>query len=382
MMLPRLRFVHLPSILWDPPGDDASLDAREFYQCIRDARDIEARLLTSPDREADRRRYSAACRRIEETAALLNGATTATPVGAEYLQLIGRLVETRNADSRLAATFFAPGEVARLRAAIEPTGVEGIGDALAVLNRAHAYGDGIVILTEAYADVAPAPLASSEPSVEVRVPVPAAAEEGPASAEESRTLLDALRRHIAAALPHGSDDRVPLGAFPDAAITRVLHEAVYAAGEAAMVVPVYTDGSRGAPFPVRCRPSPPRPPDGGMRLRVALVSMRHLELDAHVDSAWFRNRDVSTARSAGETEALCAEITATRLRQLRAAVPAGMSLTITIYQTGLPQAVIGFYRGVVAALQGAGWPPGTLAVVPMFYQPWIEARYASGRAWT
>jgi hypothetical protein len=136
---------------------------------------------------------------------------------------------------------------------------------------------------------------------------------------------------------------------------------------------VYADGSEAAPFPV-CRLSGRIPQAGGRVLRIALMSMRHLDLDRVVDMAWYRNREVSKPRTLADSDAFCFAYSLAELKKLSAL---GGAVTIHMYHTGFEPACLGFYRAVAAALSadqayGAGWavrlPPGWLTVMPHYFK--------------
>jgi hypothetical protein len=121
---------------------------------------------------------------------------------------------------------------------------------------------------------------------------------------------------------------------------------------------VYQDGSEAAPFPLRCLALSEEVP-GGDVLRLALISMRHNEMDDAVDGCLLRNRIVSRVRPAAETDQLAYVLAAQRLRAL-----AGKGLAVELYQTGFQPAVIGFYRALVDQLREA---PGSVALLPRFH---------------
>jgi hypothetical protein len=133
---------------------------------------------------------------------------------------------------------------------------------------------------------------------------------------------------------------------------------------------VYQDGSEALPFPLRCLTLENQAPKEHV-LRLALISMRHNDMDDAVDGCLLRNRLVSRVRPAAETDHLAYSATRQRLQEL-----AGRGMTIELFQTGFQPAVIGFYRALVEQLRQA---PGSVAVSPRFHihdsifrlgQPW------------
>lgn len=158
-------------------------------------------------------------------------------------------------------------------------------------------------------------------------------------------------------------------------LTEALRRAVQAEpGRAPVELPVvYRDGSNGPKFPLRqLKMSDVSPPSTWRTLRFTLMSIRHVEMDALVDGAWFRNSKISRPRPAGLTDELAFEISIRQLRETCSAVP----VVIHMYQTGFEPAVIGFYRAVVVFLMAK---PGTVAVVPHYYQG--KGSFAQGNVW-
>lgn len=135
---------------------------------------------------------------------------------------------------------------------------------------------------------------------------------------------------------------------------------------------VYRDGSKGAPFPLRALAMTERIPEGWRTFRFALMSIRHVEMDAKVDGAWLRNTTVSRKRPAGFTDQVVYDISRRQLQRLASGGPA----LIYMYQTGLETAIIGFYRALAHQLLDK---PGSIAVVPCFYQS--QGPFLKGTLW-
>jgi hypothetical protein len=263
----------------------------------------------------------------------------------------------------------------------------------------------------------PGPLASvveewgrSGVAVELRLPFDVGAagpteEVGPAARPASvwqaegdvvgnRAIEQRFRRQLKVLVTRGPDAGEPSrdGAINPSGvhnrvITQVLREFVAGAPATRLDVPiVYRDGSEAAnPFPLSCLELGDELPDRvDQELHLALLSIRHTEMDPVVDGAWLRNAEVSRPRPAALTDDFVYE---TSLTQLRALSDEGRrSLALHIYQTGLETAVVGFYRAVVAFQLEH---PGSLSVVPMFFASAKsragveeEARFEPGRPWT
>lgn len=372
----RYRLAVLPLSVWSGP-DAADPIQTELSVCIGDARAALERLPSSPDPQGDRRRYASICRRIETLGMLL-----ATPQHVAESELFQVLISSAGASQAIAAGPIVTPDATASAARQLQLAFGAQGDSLVdFMTTVAEAGAGLVVIAEPFLGASRELPPGAEPSPRAVSPCSAEGVEAAGTLAEARTLRQALRQHLDTALAR-PDARVPLGLFPDAVITQELHRAVYRAPRSTVgsITPVFSDGSVGVPFPVACRePVEPRP--ATIELRAALISVRHLELDGRVDFAWFRNHDVSVPRTAAETEAFCCKTTKQYLRELRAATAEDAVLQITIYQTGLPQAVVGFYRGLLETLREGVWSRSTFGVVPVFFEPWSEGRYRPGSAW-
>lgn len=171
-------------------------------------------------------------------------------------------------------------------------------------------------------------------------------------------------------------------------ITQTLYDFLEGTPETTVAVPVtYRDGSEAAnPFHLRSLPLsknlPTVPPD--LELHLALLSIRHTEMDPVVDGAWLRNAEVSRPRPAALTDDFVYEVSRTQLNYL--SENGKLSLLLHIYQTGLDTSVMGFYRAIVDHLLDH---PYSVSVVPMFFAsepsgPGLtsKARFRPGRPWS
>ncbi len=185
-------------------------------------------------------------------------------------------------------------------------------------------------------------------------------------------VAERFRTQLAEAIAEPGRDRAT-ALCPSGVHNRVLTEELrkQVIGTSAIAVPVlYRDGSRASTdFPLRClnlradlEPDDTVTSAGGIVLRLALLSIRHTELDAVVDGAWLRNADVSKARAAAQTDDYVHHAS---LKQLKALTQDGRRrVRIYLYQTGLETALVGLLRAVVEVLYDH---PGYLEVVPMFF---------------
>lgn len=167
--------------------------------------------------------------------------------------------------------------------------------------------------------------------------------------------------------------------------TEVLNEFVYARDDvsAASVGVLYADGSESDSFPVRCLPMYSKekirrlealPP-----LRVALISMRHLELDRVVDMAWFRNREASQSRTLAEADHYCYDLSLKQFEDLLMLSRRNDGAHVHLYHTGFEPAVVAFYRAFVNCLRQLPDEDREILVVPYYYRG--QRPYERGNPW-
>lgn len=355
---------------------------------VYDAEVAERRLLKGSNVDVERQRYTLFCAQMERWAAQIAGSgVPATTLGDDYLgaleQLTGlapNLTPAAAATARLAASFVPPEKLAEhtamFAALAERARVDdnpAIRTRLSFLHGLAAGGFGIIERQSAFqvgaAAIVPG-LACQEGQVE---PAPIAAS----------ATASGLAEEIHRGLLYG--EAVNFSNAPHPAITEALHHLAYdqpPAGRETIDV-VYSDGSQAEPLPVGVLQLP-SPEDllvfsEQTPLRVSLLSMRHLEMDAIVDMAWFLNQEASRPRSLAETEAFCCRRTLAQLDAMKR--PACLYL----YQTGLQPAVVGFCRALVAWLRSHRNGPPELLVVPQYYHEGNgndeNGGYRAGSAW-
>jgi hypothetical protein len=189
-----------------------------------------------------------------------------------------------------------------------------------------------------------------------------------------RLVLERFRAQLDSAIAEPGKDRVsalsPSGVH-NRVLTEVLREYVERQGKAHVSVPVvYRDGSRAsADFPFHCldlaaglSTDDEARAGGALILRLALLSIRHTEMDAVVDGAWLRNADVSKPRPAAQTDDYVYHQSVKQFDELTGG--GQQKVRLYIFQTGLETAVVGYFRAVVEFLARH---PGCLEVLPMFY---------------
>jgi hypothetical protein len=202
-----------------------------------------------------------------------------------------------------------------------------------------------------------------------------------------RAVEKRFRDQLAAALR----EQPPKPFYPTGISNRVLSDVLreyvhQPPGTELVEVPVeYRDGSRARhPFPLRSLPlldEPEEPHD--IFLKMALLSIRHTEMDHIVDGAWLRNAQISQPRPQAETDDLVYGISC---EQFKALTQDGKRrLKLELFQTGFEPANVGFYRAVTTHLLTY---PGSLSVIPQYYQeprtdrPSEKNDFIPGMPWT
>ena len=187
----------------------------------------------------------------------------------------------------------------------------------------------------------------------------------PTTAKGRRRMTERLTAEIEDALPVGG--KVNMSNQPHEVSTEILGQFVRAeTGQLpGRVRIIYADGSEAKAFPLRILPVATAPSlTDAAQIAVALMSMRHLELDPVVDWAWYRNKEVSQTRPLAESDEFCYQYSLKQLAELYAAY-SGRAVVLNMYHTGFDPAAIGFYRAVATTLmRRRGW----LRVVPHYFR--------------
>lgn len=200
------------------------------------------------------------------------------------------------------------------------------------------------------------------------------------TAKGRKKMAERFRISIEQSLPIGG--KVNLSDQPHEVGTEVLAEFLFAGGEhtAGHVRVIYADGSEARPFPLCALTKPSvtttpkiEPVEGVIELKLALMSMRHLELDPFVERAWYRNKEVSVTRPLAESDEFCFQYSMRELAELRD-VYNGHQVLIRMFHTGFEPAAVGFYRAVAVELKSRrGW----LRVLPHYYRG--GSRFETGK---
>ncbi len=397
----------LPGKYWNTEAahpDQA--DGGMVRRLIRELGDLRRRVAKGANLEAERMRYSACLTDLEGRLTRLGARSgTVNPEAIErsvqsgriagfdlpalYFDLLARAhmerVErqamlqpdtTTQAGSELGASVFPPGALgahaaeldrfATSRLLADQPALQQVARARAGLVRAvQRLGSGLVEIAEELdnGDVLPPP---PRPEAAERPWTPPAPIEPPqpTGAKGRRKMAERLANSIDAALPVGG--KINMQDQPHDINTEVLARFLFAQpGQAAgRIRIVYADGSEAKPFPLRTLAPPAAPAQDGVELSLALMSMRHLELDPFVERAWYRNKEVSQTRPLAESDEFCFRYSLAELEELRR-VYEGRPVLLRMYHTGFEPASVGFYRAVVTELQSRrGW----LRVLPHYYQ--------------
>lgn len=379
----------IPKEFWESQRDPAS-DISPF---VTDALAIERRLRKGVNLSNERARYHLCSRRIQEAASRISLQVDKVTLEENYFNVLHMLYSERPEEvvqSRLASCFFPPTEISKqindFRKLIRELGIEGREDVkkrLDFFEKALSQGAGIVeiadfrLSTGGEGSRERISLAGREPS-----------ETGPSgfegdddlSDEERRDFLEILKSRIQKALETAGE--VNFSNQPHSVISDALNDFVYKRSpddEEKEIRVIYMDGSEAEPFPVRCLTTPIESGTGEnmVVLKASLISMRHLEMDDKVDFAWFRNRMVSVSRPYAETDAYCTARTTELLKEMKDG-----EYHLSLYQTGLETAVIGFYRALVQELKERRKNPHAppLRVVPFYYVS-KDRTYRVGKSW-
>ncbi len=202
---------------------------------------------------------------------------------------------------------------------------------------------------------------------------------------KGKSYLQIARQNVLSAI-NGDKERVQALNFSNLRndiIAKVLHEFVY--GETVNLEKpteirvVYDDGSEARPFLLDCLK---QQSDSKMRkvrqqqpIKAGLISARHPEMDSIVDMYWYRNQEISQARTAAETD----EIAYQKSKEIFEQSRGEGAYRIFLYQTGFEPPLVAFYRALVEELLHRKKSGSKLEVVPFFFKG--RGNYKQGRPW-
>lgn len=415
----RFYLCAIPKKIWEEPILDA--DPRiDIVRFVNDALGCEKRIPKKVNLDNEYSRYVLCCQRIEQEIAksgkckivdqgskkfhsvLKSGSFPTIVLDSSYLGILS-LAQDNPCPERFGASFYPPDRIVQHKTAFNGwistnnlMGTTAAQQRLAFFQAAEVANCGVIEIQSCF--LLPSTdepvLVSASQSIVVEemhqdtssVDIPDFGTGVGASErfdqEHKKRMAANLRNQIRDALQNGEPVTFGNQASHDV-ITEVLNEFVFVPqGETPRPIKLrvaYADGSEATPFLLFClKPiTPTNEEDKLIPLRVALMSMRHLELDPEIDFCWFRNRDVSRTRTLAETDQFCFETT---LGQLRDSLDIG-DLVIQLYHTGFEPAVLGFYRGVVETLlnQRTGQAKSNLVIKPYYYRG--RDGYHAGLEW-
>lgn len=404
----------VPAFMWDA---DASLNETEtiLQGLIQDALAIERRIPKQVNLENERSRYVLCCAQIDRLTAqsavsistsdefyeaLRSGRFPAITIDESYLQLMVQ-ADLLEQDQQIVERYhfgrslFPPDQVIPHIEEFEKLANHLGGQRLDSIQRriaffrqlAGSYGCGVIELQEMV-------IGSSDTEQTIAVRTKPSAEQtalltSTAVIDEivQGSRRDAMEQRLRSQIVQAQVTQQVVNASnqPHDITTEVLHKFVYHASgvaEAALRL-VYADGSESIPFPICSLTAPDEdriakalmlPP-----LKIALISMRHLDLDRYVDMAWFRNREASQSRTLAEADRFCYDISRQKFEELEALARQQDGLHIHLYHTGFEPAVIAFYRALVETLQHGRTTGLNILVIPHYYR---GSTYERGHHWT
>lgn len=413
MMQSQILLCAIPGELWHQeyagPEPFSTLQA-----LIQDALDIERRLPKNVNIENERTRFTLCCQQIESIALQFASPFTS---GDEFYDLLKRqrfpsftidedylyllfhvelMEQSRKMaqDIRLGSSFFPPNDVLIHNTQFDLLAQEmGWQDRNAIQMRkaffqlAASVNCGVIEVQSALTSV------KSEVAVpslqDLNTPKPSAWVDS--SSVVAEVVQGSRREQMAQQLKHQiqqamqTDTIVNMSNQPHDITTDVLHDFVYVRGNEQLkgIRIVYADGSEAETFPLSCLP---RYSDQQLiqlgslfPLRIALISMRHLELDRLIDITWFRNRDASKSRTLAEADKFCYEYSRNQFMDLKNLARRTNGLQVHLYHTGFEPAVIAFYRAFVHSLLDMPINSRDILIVPHYYRG--DEEFERGRPW-
>jgi len=164
---------------------------------------------------------------------------------------------------------------------------------------------------------------------------------------------------------------VNVGSYHHPVLTEGLHHFIYSENINGKIGIIYEDNSQSKDYPIKhrmMRSALIDEAESKQPLRCALMSIRHMEMDAVVDIAWFNNRETSLK---GVPSSQIDEVCYKRSLELFLNLPKDHLNAIWIYQTGFQPPIISFYRALIEILE-RGSP--RVAVKPMIFQGYGQYR--------
>ncbi len=376
---------------------------------------IEKRLQKGANLQEERTRYCLVCSRIEAAAAILVAKNSSEiyweRLSAKYLEALAAVIQ-QSPDSaqthRIGAGFFPAGSAGAQEKAFrnlaQKAGVANQTDVkkrLSFLKKANRRNMHVVEIEDGFsikAVSAPEPgllktlFGSPQKQESEEEEDPQVYEQQFASQSvpdevtqtEGKTYLEIAREKVLTITGgRGGVQALNFSNLRNDIIAKLLHEFVY--GETGNldkpteIKVVYDDGSEARPFPLAClkqqsgrkmktvREQPP--------IKAGLISARHPEMDATVDMYWYRNQEISQARTGAETDEIAYRKSKEILEQSRGEG----AYYIHLYQTGFEPPLVAFYRALVEELLHRRKSGPQLEIVPFFFKG--RGGYEQGKPW-
>ena len=299
------------------------------------------------------------CRRLDE---IDNEHTWGWLSSIEYLLALQAVVDVDPSSMWLTSPLIPPDQVSQHHVTFEAACVRAnIVDHIAIQRRisflahVHRCGAGVV---DIQVDALPQPTPDLTPSTARNASESKAGSAGvswnlgrddaPLRGKHKMRALQQLRASIAEAAAVGGPIR--LARYANDVIAEALHSlAFHGTARSDQIRIVFEDGSESPPLVVGGLGNLPSESTWlAMRpLRVTLMSMRHLEQDADVDLAWFRNAELSRSGRSAELEELAFTHSQAMLDDLSGR---DTSVLLDVHHTGFQPALIGFYRALIGHL--------------------------------
>ncbi|OGM56926.1 hypothetical protein A3E46_01160 [Candidatus Woesebacteria bacterium RIFCSPHIGHO2_12_FULL_46_16] len=370
------------------PGEATLAENSELFGLMKEATGVEVKLAKGANLEQERTRYWLLCERIESIAQNLAGLQgQLEELGEEYLRALALMAEAFASYSpslRLGATYYAADQVQEhvggFAEVAQKLGLAGLPDVkkrIRFLRKAASEGGVVVELQNPYRLGA---VKESGKWGEKFVKLPVSDQ---ITSVGNGSLVDQTRELVALAVESkkkGLSGHLNFSNTRNDLIPQVLREFVYGANgnDPVQIDIVYSDGSEARPFPLFClRPLAEEAKARIVTLpevKVGLLSARHPELDSLVAFYWFRNQEISETRAMAQTDEIAYEKSVQLLRRLKKEG----GYRISLYQTGFPPAVVGFYRALVDELAADPDSRPWIEVTPCFF---LGGEYVQGAPW-
>lgn len=372
------------------PKEVATVNRINLNTLMKRAIRIEERMVKGVNLADEEKRYHTLCDRIEYVGKMLldNREVMVQELGCDYFEkilAIQRSGPERARETRLTANFCPAEKVERyLIDFCKITKDAGESDTACISNKVHFYemakqnNWSVLEIQQVVFDdgcIKCEDQKIKEKFLQIKV-----------SDSISRTSADTnayqgLRKQIESVVRcvrSGVDGAINFSDLGHHVITEIVHEFAYGKGKKLLLPVIYGDGSRARDLPVYALT--PRKPEflatlsNIPALDVGMMSVRHYELDPKVKVYWFRNQEISTGKTAAETD----ETAYVQSKQMLTKMKKEGKYKINFYQTGFQPAVVGFYRALIEDLMERSTSLPSLVVTPYYF---LVDEYKQGQMW-